>query len=50
MHKAVDAGNVAGLDPALKHFEQVVAINPDMIEAKWSKENIAIIQKAMQAQ
>ena len=50
MHKAVDAGNVAGLDPALKHFEQVVAINPDMIEAKWSKENIAVIQKAMQAQ
>ena len=47
-HKAVDSGNTAGLDPALKHFQQVVAINPDLEEAKASKQNIANIQKALQ--
>jgi tetratricopeptide (TPR) repeat protein len=49
LHKAV-AGNEAGdLDPALKHFQQVVAINPDMDEAKYARQNIANIEKALQA-
>jgi tetratricopeptide (TPR) repeat protein len=47
-HKAVDSGNTASLDPALKHFEQVVAINPDLEEAKAAKQNIANIKSAMQ--
>ena len=50
MHKAVDAGSTAMLDPALKHFEQVVAINPDLDEAKNAKQNIATIQKALGTQ
>jgi tetratricopeptide (TPR) repeat protein len=47
MHKAVDSGSVADLGPALVHFQQVVAINPDMDEAKIARQNIATIQKAM---
>jgi tetratricopeptide (TPR) repeat protein len=47
MHKAADSGSVAELRPALKHFEQVVALNPDMDEAKIARQNIATIQKAL---
>jgi tetratricopeptide (TPR) repeat protein len=48
LHKAVAGNETGDLDPALKHFEQVVAINPDMDEAKYSKQNIASIEKALQ--
>jgi tetratricopeptide (TPR) repeat protein len=48
MHKAVDTGNVATLGPALLHFQEVVAINPDMDEAKAAQQNIATIQRALQ--
>ena len=48
MHKAADTGSVAELSPALRHFQEVLAINPDMDEAKIARQNIANIQKAMQ--
>jgi len=49
LHKAVAGNETGDLDPALKHFQQVVAINPDMDEAKYAKQNIASIEKALQA-
>ena len=45
MHKANDTGSIAELSPALKHFEEVVAMNPDMDEAKIARQNIATIQQ-----
>ena len=47
LHKAVAGNEIGDLDPALKHFQQVVAINPDMDEAKYAKQNIANIEKAL---
>jgi len=47
MHKANDTGSIAELSPALKHFEEVVALNPDMDEARIARQNIATIQKAL---
>jgi tetratricopeptide (TPR) repeat protein/uncharacterized caspase-like protein len=48
MTKAVSTGSVADLDPALKHFQQMIEINPDMDEAKNARQNIANIQKFLQ--
>jgi hypothetical protein len=48
MHKAVDTGNIADLGPALVHFQEVLAINPDMDEAKLAQQNILTIQNALQ--
>ena len=45
MTKAIKTGSVAELDPALQHFEQMLAINPDMAEAAIAKKNIANIQQ-----
>ena len=47
MHKAVAANSPADLDPALQHLQQVIAINPDLDQAKIAKQNIAGIQKAL---
>jgi tetratricopeptide (TPR) repeat protein len=47
LHKAVDGNETGDLDPALKHLKEVVALNPDMDEAKIAKQNIANIEKAM---
>jgi len=47
MHKAVDSGSIAELDPALRHFQRMLEINPDLSEAAYAKQNIANIQKAM---
>ncbi len=47
LHKAVAANQTADLDPALKHLKEVVALNPDLDEAKIAKQNIANIEKAM---
>ena len=47
MHKALAANSEADLDPALQHFRQVIAINPDLDEAKAARQNIANIQKAL---
>ena len=49
MRKAIQAGSVAELDPALRHFQEMLAINPDLGEADYARKNIASIQKAMQA-
>ncbi|MGA2195761.1 MAG: tetratricopeptide repeat protein [Bryobacteraceae bacterium] len=49
MHKAVETGNIATLGPAMVHFQEVLAINPDMDEAKLAQQNISAIQKALQA-
>lgn len=48
MHKASDIP--ADLDPALQHFRQVVALNPDLHEAKIARQNIATIEKALEGQ
>ena len=50
MHKADASGNPADLDPALQHFRQVVAINPDLDLAEFARQNIVNIQKALGAQ
>ena len=49
LHKAKESGNVADLDPALQHLEQVIAIDPDIHEATLAKQNIAVIQQALGA-
>lgn len=48
MTQAVNTGSVAELDPAMKHFQAMIAINPDMDEAKNARENIANIEKFLQ--
>ena len=50
MRKAVQTGSIAELDPALRHFQEMIAINPDLSESEFARKNIANIQKAMQAQ
>ena len=42
--KAVKTGSVAELDPALKHFQQMLELNPDMVEASIARQNIVAIQ------
>jgi tetratricopeptide (TPR) repeat protein len=43
-----NAGNDMGaLDAALRHLREVIALNPDMAEAKFAQQNIANIEKAM---
>jgi len=49
MTKAVNTGSVAELDPALKHFQRMLEINPDMDEAKTARQNISNIQKYLQS-
>jgi len=50
MHKAMATGSLADLDPALRHLRQVIAINPDLDQAKIAKQDIANIQKALEGQ
>jgi tetratricopeptide (TPR) repeat protein len=47
MHQAVAADSAVGLDPALKHFQQVLAIDPNLEQAPMARQNIANIQKAL---
>jgi tetratricopeptide (TPR) repeat protein/uncharacterized caspase-like protein len=47
MRKAVESGSVAELDPALRHFRQMLAINSDLSEADYARQNIASIQNAL---
>jgi tetratricopeptide (TPR) repeat protein len=47
MRKANETNSVAELAPALKHLQDVVAINPDLDEAQFAKKNIAAIQQAI---
>jgi tetratricopeptide (TPR) repeat protein len=48
MRKAVDTGSIAELDPALRHFQQMLEINPDLSEADYARKNIASIQSTLQ--
>jgi hypothetical protein len=48
--KANKTNSIAELDPALKHFQQMLELNPDMEEAVYARGNIALIQKALQQQ
>lgn len=50
MSKAVNTGSVAELTPAMQHFEQMIALNPDLDEVKIARQNIANIQKFLQKQ
>jgi len=50
MYKANVTNSVAELGPALKHFQEMLAINPDMEEAGFARQNIATIQKALGGQ
>ncbi|MDR3702545.1 MAG: tetratricopeptide repeat protein [Candidatus Sulfopaludibacter sp.] len=50
MAQAVNTGSVAELSPAMQHFEQMIAINPDLDEVKNAKQNIANIQQFLKKQ
>jgi tetratricopeptide (TPR) repeat protein len=45
MTKAINSGSIAELDPAVQHFQQMIQINPNMVEAAIAKKNIANIQQ-----
>lgn len=47
MRKAVQTNSIAELDPALRHFQQMLEINPDLGEADYARKNIASIQKVL---
>jgi tetratricopeptide (TPR) repeat protein len=47
-HQAAVTDNEGPLYPALKHFQQFLAINPDLEESNYAKQNIVNIQKALQ--
>jgi hypothetical protein len=47
MRKAVQTNSIAELDPALRHFQQMLAINPDLGEAEFARKNVANIQQAL---
>jgi tetratricopeptide (TPR) repeat protein len=47
MRKAVQTNSIAELDPALRHFQQMLAINPDLGEAEFARKNVASIQQAL---
>jgi tetratricopeptide (TPR) repeat protein/uncharacterized caspase-like protein len=50
MRKGAQSGSPGDLDAAQKHFREVLAINPELSEAQYAKQNIANIQKALQQQ
>ncbi|MGA1994627.1 MAG: tetratricopeptide repeat protein [Bryobacteraceae bacterium] len=47
LHKAVANNSAAELSPALRHFQQVVSLNPDLEEAGIARKNIANIEKVL---
>ena len=48
-HDANDTGAAAELYPALTHFQKALAINGDLDEANYARQNIATIQKYLQS-
>ena len=48
MHQAIKTGSVGGLDPALRHLERTVELNPDLAESSTARKNIANIQAYLQ--
>jgi tetratricopeptide (TPR) repeat protein len=49
IQKANAENETADLNLALKHLQQMLAINPDLDEAKFAKQDITNIEKALQA-
>jgi tetratricopeptide (TPR) repeat protein len=49
MKKARQTGSVADLTTARPHFERVLAINPDLEEATYAKQNLANIAQTLSA-
>jgi tetratricopeptide (TPR) repeat protein len=49
MHLAINTGNPAGLDPAVRHLQRTVEINPDLAESATAKTNIANIQSYLRS-
>ncbi len=47
MTRAKKAGSIAELSPALNHFQQMLAINPDLDQAEFARKNVAAIQDAL---
>ncbi|MGA7234843.1 MAG: tetratricopeptide repeat protein [Bryobacteraceae bacterium] len=47
LHKAKAANDMGALDSALQHLKEVVALNPDMDEAKIAQQNIANFEKVL---
>jgi tetratricopeptide (TPR) repeat protein len=47
MTKAKNTQSIAELDPALKHFQTMVALAPDIVEAGYARKNIAQIEEAL---
>ena len=45
MTKAINTGSIAELDPAIQHFQQMIAINPAIAEADIARKNIANIRQ-----
>jgi tetratricopeptide (TPR) repeat protein len=45
LKKASESNILAGLDPAIEHFQQVIDLNPDLEEAGMARQNLANIQK-----
>ncbi|HXS95227.1 MAG TPA: tetratricopeptide repeat protein [Candidatus Limnocylindrales bacterium] len=48
MTKAQTTGSIAELDPARRHFQKTIEINPDLQESRYAKQNIANIDKFLQ--
>ncbi|MBZ5585777.1 MAG: tetratricopeptide repeat protein [Acidobacteriia bacterium] len=50
MHRGAESGSLADLTAAQKHLQAMLDINPDMAEAQFARQNLANLQKALQAQ
>ena len=48
MGKAINTNSIAELDPALQHLQRMLAINPNMEEAAFAKQNIENVKKFLQ--
>ena len=44
---AVETNSIAELDPALRRFQKMLTINPDLGEADFTRNNVANIRQAM---
>ena len=47
MPKAVQTNSIQELDPALRHFQQMLSVIPNLGEAEFARKNVANIQQAL---
>jgi hypothetical protein len=47
MRKAVQTNSMAEVDPALRHFQEMFAIKPDLGEAEFARKNVVNMQQAL---